>query len=187
MAVTLGQVSLVAALAALANKKGGAAVAAVLASGLVNITSESASIKIPAESANGLTKFQPKIPNKNKAERRKEKCIDLQLKLKLQALNFSLPPLNLSLILPKLPTINLEFLNLELSKEIQCVLEALELIALAKGLLAQLEGGGGGGTTAAATGTTATGTTTTTATQTAGSSARSVTFFNPSLQQRQSS
>lgn len=188
MAVTLGQVSLVAALAALANKKGGAAVAAVLASGLVNITTESKDIKIPAESANGLKKFEPKVPNKNKAERRKEKCIDLQLKLKLKAINFKLPSLNLSLVLPKLPTINLEFLNLELSKEIQCVLEALALIAMAKALLASLESGGGGGAAGAtgATGTTITNTATSTATTTTGSSIKTATYYNPSLLNRQS-
>lgn len=183
MAVTLGQVSLVAALAALANKKGGAAVAAVLASGLVNITTDTKSITLPTESANGQKKFEPKIPNKNKAERRKEKCIDLQLKLKINALNFKIPSLNLSLVLPKLPTLNLDFLNAELSKEIQCVLEALALIALAKSLLAQLEGGGSSGTAGT---TTAQGTTTTTATTTAGYSSRSVTFYNPSLLKRQS-
>lgn len=182
MAVTLGQVSLVAALTALASKKGGAAVAAVLASGLVNITSEK--VTIPTESANGLKKFEPKIPNKNKAERRKEKCIDLQMKLKLNALNFKIPSLNLAFKLPKLPTLNLEFLNIELSKEIQCVLEALQLLALIKALLAQQEGGGGG----AATATAATGTNTTiTDSTTVGSSSRSVTFYNPSLINRQSS
>lgn len=186
MAVTLGQVSLVAALAALASKKGGAAVAAVLASGLVNITTESKDIKIPAESANGLKKFEPKVPNKNKAERRKEKCIDLQLKLKLKAINFKLPSLNLSLVLPKLPTINLEFLNFELSKEIQCVLEALALIAMAKALLAQLESeSAGGGAAGTAGGTTAAGTTTTTATTTAGKTVKTTTYYNPSLLKRQ--
>lgn len=185
MAVTLGQVSLVAALAALSNKKGGAAVAAVLASGLVNITTDPKNITLPTESANGLKKFEPKIPNKNKAERKKEKCIDLQMKLKINALNFNIPSLNLSLVLPKLPTINLDFLNTELSKEIQCVLEALQLIALAKALLAQSEGGGtsAGGTTRS----TSAGGTTTTTTTTTDTAVKSVIYYNPSLLNRQSS
>lgn len=181
MAVTLGQVSLIAALAAAASaKKPTALAAAVLATGLVKLSAGD-TVTIPAQSSNGLTKFEPKIPNPNKAMRRKEKCIDLQMKLNLSALNFKIPSLNLALILPKLPTLNLDFLNVELSKEIQCVLEALQLLALIQALLAKQaeeEGGAAGtGTTGAAT--TGTGTTATTTTTSTGT--RSVTFYNPNL------
>lgn len=180
MAVTLGQVSLVAGLAAaLAAKDKKALAAAVLATGLVKISAGD-KVTIPAASSNGLTKFEPKIPNPNKAARRKEKCIDLQMKLNLAALNFKIPSLNLSLILPKLPTLNLDFLNLELSKEIQCVLEALELLALIKALLAkqQEEENAAAGIETPVTGTTVTNTTSNTTT-TLGT--RSVTFYNPNL------
>jgi len=185
MSVTLGQVSLVALLAAAASKNKAAALGtAVLASGLVKITTDPTNITIPAVSTNGLTKFTPKIPNANKAKRRQEKCIDLQMKLNLSALNFTIPSLNLALILPKLPTLNLDFLNLELSKEIQCVLEALQLLALIKALLAEEESKAA----AAEAGTTTNqnnvgiATNTTSNTQTTALGTRSVVFYNQGLQ-----
>ena len=184
MSVTLGQVSLVALLAAAASKNKAAALgAAVLASGLVKISTDPTNITIPAVSTNGLTKFTPKIPNPNKAQRRKEKCIDLQLKLNLAVLNFKIPSLNLSLILPKLPTLNLDFLNIELSKEIQCVLEALALLATIKALLASEEEAAARAAAAEAgvTYQPTTTTNTTSNTQTTAYGTRSVVFYNQSL------
>ncbi len=134
MSVQLGQVATVAAVAAaLSSKKAGAAAAALLASGLVQIQRADA-IKIPSGTTNGLTKFVPKIENINKAPRKRDRCIDLQLKLNLSAINFKLPTLNLALKLPEIPTWNLTYLQKLLNVEVQCVLEAMALVALIKTL-----------------------------------------------------
>lgn len=145
MSVQLGQVATVAAIAAaLSSKKAGAAAAALLASGLVKIEKADA-IKIPSGDSNGIKKFTPKVENINKAARKRDKCIDLQLKLNLLALKFKLPSISLALKLPELPTWNLEFLKKLLNAEIRCVLEAMALIAAIQALMKSLGGGGSGG------------------------------------------
>lgn len=137
MSVQLGQVATVAAIAtALSSKKAAGAAAALLASGLVKIENAGA-IKVPSGDTNGLKKFEPKIENPNKAARKRDRCIDLQLKLNLMTLNFKLPPLNLAIKLPEIPTWNLNFLKKLLDAEIKCVLEAMALIALIQSLMNQ--------------------------------------------------
>lgn len=181
MSVQLGQVALVAGIASvLKSKNAGAAVQALLSSGLVKIV-PGQTITIPTPSTNGLKKFEPKIPNLNKAQRKKEKCIDLQMKINIKALELKLPVLNLAFTLPKLPTFNLDFLKNLLTKEIQCVLEALALIALIKSLMA---GGSSSAAAAASAAVLAGAEANTEVAQTTPTSARSTTeiiFYNPSL------
>jgi hypothetical protein len=182
MSVQLGQVATVAAIAtALSSKKAGAAAAALLASGLVKIEKADA-IKIPSGDTNGVKKFVPKIENLNRAARKRDKCIDLQLKLNLMALNFKLPSISLALRLPELPTWNLDFLKKLLSAEIKCVLEAMALIAAIQALMKST--GGGGASTASASvydqANTAANTVVSTDTKTKLGS-RTVTFKNPNL------
>jgi len=139
MSVRLGQVATVAAIAALASNKKAAGVVALLTStGLVKIT-QGESIQIPKSDTNGIPKFEPKTPNINKALRKRDKCIDLQLKLGLEQLNFKLPSISLSFSLPQIPTWNLAFLADLLNFEIQCVAEALALIAAIKALQQSLQ------------------------------------------------
>lgn len=180
MSVQLGQVALVASIAAaLKSKNIGAAATAILASGLVKIVPGD-KITIPTPSTNGVKKFEPKIPNINKAQRKKEKCIDLQMKLNIKAIELKIPSLNLAFQLPKLPTFNLDFLKGQLSKEIRCVLEALALLALIKSLMA---GGSSAAAAAASAAVIASGEAANTEAVAPTTTTREVIFFNPSLNQ----
>lgn len=133
MSVQLGQVATLAAIAALVSKAKGLQKAAALVAGaaVTNAITNSAA----TNPANLVPKFEPKIPNPNLAIAELEKCFDLQFKMNLAFLNFKLPPIDLSFALPKLPTITLPTLSLNIQKIIACVTKALALLALARSLL----------------------------------------------------
>jgi hypothetical protein len=137
MTVRLGQtatvLSLAAAASALSNKNAAGAAAGLLATGLVKVDF-SGGASFPTINTNGIPKFEPKIPNLNKFLRKRDKCIDLQLKFLFLQINFKLPTLNLLFTLPELPTFNLQYIIDLLGSAIQCVLEAMALIALIEAL-----------------------------------------------------
>lgn len=140
MSVQLGQVATLAAIAALVAKAKKAQSLAKLAGAAVvanAITNSSA-----ANPSNLVTKFEPKIPNPNLAIAELEKCFELQLKLNLAFLNFKIPSINLSFALPKLPTITLPTLTLNIQKILACVAKALALLAAARALLNALKDSG---------------------------------------------
>lgn len=140
MSVQLGQVATLAAIAALVSKAKGLQAAAKLAGAAV--AANAITNSMATNPANLVPKFQPKIPNPNLAIAELEKCFDLQLKLNLAFLNFKIPPIDLSFALPKLPTITLPTLSLNIQKILACVAKALALLALAKSLLNALKAGG---------------------------------------------
>lgn len=134
MTVRLGQTATVLSLAAaLSGTKSLGAAAGILATGLVKVDF-SGGASFPTINTNGIPKFEPKIPNLNKYLRKRDKCIDLQLKFLFLQINFKLPTLNLFFTLPELPTFNLQYIIDLLGSAIQCVLEALALIALIEAL-----------------------------------------------------